>query len=260
MTPSADASEQLLQTARTYLAETRELFRSRGLKISASGTYASMVVFYAWKQEDHADAVLRLGKHRDVQLVARSMIEGLCQLKWAAGDPEVRAERWRLFGFVHDWRLMQRNLGAGKEVPPDTRHRIEQGLAAHGHLFEFTDAARRKQKGKDPYMPHWSGLSAYRICEAVKGQKLYDSGYTAFSDWHHWSPGGLLKAVKAEGQKRSFPEPTARDVLGAHVVAFQCLFETMEQANHQFKLGLDADLDSLRTGFLRDMGPAAQAE
>ena len=185
------------------------------------------------------------------------MIEGLCQLKWAAGDPEARAERWQLFGWVHDWRQMQRDVAAGRPVPPDTRHRIEQGLAEHGHLFETKEAARRKKRGKEPYTAHWSGQSAYKICEAVKGKKLYDWAYANFSDWHHWSPGGVFKAVKTEGRTMSFPQPTARDVLGAHVVAFQCLFETMEQANHQFTFGLDADLDRIRAGFLRDMGPGA---
>lgn len=257
LTASPDFSEQRLQSVRAYLAETRELFRSRAVKISAQGSYASLIVFFAWKQEDHADTILKLGIHRDVQLVARSMIEGLCQLKWAAIDPETRAERWRLFALVHDWRRIQRDTRAGRQVPPHIQQQVEEGLAKHGHLFERKDAARRKQNGKDPYFLHWSGESAYKICEAVNGQKLYDWAYSDFSDWHHWSPGGVFKAIKTEGRKVSFPQPTARDVLGAHAVAFQCLFETVEQANRHFKLGFDADLERLHQGYLRDMTPPA---
>lgn len=43
----------------------------------ASGPFSFMVVFFLWKQTDHADAILRLGTHRDIELIARSMIEGV---------------------------------------------------------------------------------------------------------------------------------------------------------------------------------------
>src|SRR2546422_4693381 len=259
MTASVDPDEALLHLAETHLRQLRELFRSRSLQISAHGTFAALVVAYSWKQEDHADAILALGKHGDVQLIARSMIEGLCQLKWAANDPDTRAKRWRLFAWVHDWQLMDRNLRSGKEVPPATRDRIEQGIAEHGGLFETDKAVRERRRGKsvrDPYVHHWSGKTVAELCDEVKGQLLYDWAYADFSDWHHWSPGGVTKAFKTEGRMISFPAPKARDVLPSYAVAFQCLYETMEVANTTFKLGLDGDLQTIREGFVRDLTPA----
>ena len=254
--------ERLLEVATIYLKQLRDLFRSRGVKVSAAGTFAELVIAFCWKQEDHADAILKLGKHRDVQLVARSMIEGLCQLKWAANDPDARAERWRLYAWVHDWRLLRRDDRAGRAVPVLTRQRIEEGIATHGHLFETRKAAERRRQGKpvaDPYVRHWSGQTIAEICAEVKGQRLHEWPYADFSDWHHWSPGGVVRAFKADGRKISFPPPTPRDVLPSCVVAFQCLYETMEVANNTLHLGLESELETMLVGFQRDLKPVPAA-
>lgn len=255
-----DRYEALLSLVQQHVRTLRELFRSRSLKLSTKGTFAELVIFFTWKQEDHADAILTLGKHRDAQLIARSMVEGLCQLKWAANDPANRPERWRLFTWIHDWRLMQRNARFGRVVRTGKRLEIEQGIKDHGHLFEKGRPGRRRKPGRDPYVQHWSGKSVNHLCTEVNGQTLYDWAYTEFSDWHHWSPGGVLKALKTTDRTISFAPPTAHQVLGAFAVAFQCLFETMELANDTFKLGLEADLDEIRNAYLRDLTPTAVPE
>lgn len=258
MTAESPNYDALLETAASYLRRVRDLLSSRGTKIpNTQGAFASMVVAFCWKQEDHADAIMTLGKHRDVQLIARSMIEGLCQLKWAAQDPGSRAERWRQFAWVHDWRLLRRDHKVGKPVPSDTEERILDGLAEHGHLFLKAKARKNQDKaGRDPYVQHWSGRSVAQLCEEVKGERLYEWPYATFSDWHHWSPGGVVPVFKEEGRKVTFPRPSAHDVLPSFAVAFQCLYETIELANSTFALGADNDLREIRVGFLRDLSPA----
>ena len=257
MNAEAPDYDALLDVAADYLRRVRDLLSSRGTKISTEGVFASLVVAFCWKQEDHADAILTLGRHRDVQLIARSMIEGLCQVKWAAQDPDTRAERWRQFAWIHDWRLLQRDERADKPVPLETEKRILQGVAQHGHLFLKGSARKKKEKaGRDPYVRHWSGRSVAELCEEVKGERLYEWPYASFSDWHHWSPGGIVPAFKEEGRKVTFDRATAHEVLPSFAVAFQCLYETIELANSSFALGADQDLEEIREGFLRDLKPA----
>lgn len=80
-------------------------------------------------------SVLQLDQSLDSILIARSMLEGLSQLLWAAQAPEERPLRWRTFSFVLDWRLMRKRMAAGEAVTEDQRATIENGLKEHGRYF-----------------------------------------------------------------------------------------------------------------------------
>src|SRR2546427_11769576 len=56
--------------------------------------WAFMALSYAYKQNEHARAVLALRESVDAKLIVRSMLEGLAQLVWAANAPEERALLW----------------------------------------------------------------------------------------------------------------------------------------------------------------------
>lgn len=235
---------------------------SKGLTgtTNASGPFSFMVVFFLWKQTDHADAILRLGTHRDTELIARSMIEGLCQLKWAAQDPDVRGDRWRRFAWVHDWRLLQKRLQASLPVSADERRRIELGVEQYGKDFKTRKARAKVAKGAtppaDPYVAHWAGAAVAELCAAVGGTPLYDWPYAHFSDWHHWSPGAILTATRRETNRLSFTQPEPQDAFPTYVVAFQCLFETVELANKRLDLGIGEQLAAMLQAYLRDLAPA----
>src|SRR5882672_4123436 len=68
---------------------------------------AFMALCFLSKQIDHAKSIIALVPGRDTILIARSMIEGLCQLLWAAKAPNVLPLQWRTFAYVHDWRIMR---------------------------------------------------------------------------------------------------------------------------------------------------------
>ena len=55
------------------------------------------------KQIDHLRSVDKLIPSRDAILVARTIIEGLCQLLWAAQEPATRPFQWRAFAWVQKW-------------------------------------------------------------------------------------------------------------------------------------------------------------
>jgi hypothetical protein len=62
----------------------------RGVILQADDHLGFMALQFHGKQLGHAEAVVVLGDHPDSALIARSMLEGLCLLKWAKQDPSAR--------------------------------------------------------------------------------------------------------------------------------------------------------------------------
>lgn len=263
--PQGDKSQEPPKTdafaiASDYLRQLRGLARSSPEQQRGSGWFDILVVFFLWKQIDHVDAILRLGAHRDGALVARSMIEGLCQLKWAEQDPDARADRWRRFAWIHDWRLLRKRTREGHIIPADTRKRIEDGVEEFCGDFRKRKKARpstgvkpaRPDPGPDPYVRHWSGMTVADLCREVGGTPLYEWPYAQFSDWHHWSPGGFHSAIEWQDRRVGYTPPQLAEVVPVYLVAFQCFYETLNLANNRFKLGLDAQLAAIYKRYLGD--------
>src|SRR5450759_3581362 len=122
--------------------------------------FAFMAVAFLSRQRGHAESLLLLDDHCDTQLVARSMVEGMCQLLWAQHDP-ARALRLRLFAVVVDWRTMCEREADGEAVPESTRSSIEARLAQDGKQF-LKSPSEEMKTGKeslasDPYVRDWTG-------------------------------------------------------------------------------------------------------
>ena len=75
-----------------------------------------MLASFAIKQSEHAKSRLKLGSSPDTMLIARTMIEGLSQMLWAAKRPRQRPLLWLTFVFVHDWRMIQEHRGKGDRL------------------------------------------------------------------------------------------------------------------------------------------------
>ena len=58
-----------------------------------------MLASFAIKQSEHAKSRLKLGSSPDTMLIARTMIEGLSQMLWAAKRPRQRPLLWLTFVF-----------------------------------------------------------------------------------------------------------------------------------------------------------------
>ncbi len=96
---------------------------------------AFMALCFLSKQIDHTKSILVLIPSRDTILIARSMIEGLCQLLWAVKDPDVRPRQWRAFAWDHDWRLVQAKIKGGESIDPEVLKGIQDGLRRFGNQF-----------------------------------------------------------------------------------------------------------------------------
>jgi Family of unknown function (DUF5677) len=236
---------------RYNLRQLRALVETIGAELSFSpDDHATfMRGFFVAKQFEHSTAVLALGKHPDGGLVARSMLEGLWQLKWAMRKPSERPYRWRAFAWVQDWRALQRNDSLGKATSPEKRQEIEEGLAQVQDLFYTKEARKTKEAGEslpqNPFENNWYGISLRKMASAVQAAPLYDGPYNYFSNRHHWDPAGVAQGIKVDGLKLKYSAASQFQEDLAVLIAFQCLAECSQVFSLQNRLGKEAQIQEL---------------
>jgi hypothetical protein len=213
--------------------------------------FAFMAVVFLSAQRGHAEALLLLDEHCDTQLIARSMVEGMCQLFWAYHDRPARALRWRQFSVVVDWRLMREMEADGRAIPESTRSLIEARVARDGEQFLKSPAngtkARKGSVASDPYVRDWTGLISIRtIFQEVEADLLYVKPYRAFAAWHHWSPEGLGRRIKKRGDVSVLALRDPKVAASAVALGFQCVVETARLLDLHLSLGFGDQLRALR--------------
>jgi hypothetical protein len=197
--------------------------------------FAFMCLNYVSKQKTHNKSILALAESRDSGLIARAMLEGMCQLLWAARDPATRALQWRAFAWIHDWRLMQAQIKAGDPIDNSKRAAIEKVLQQYGDMFLTSKARKARRSGSpmpdDPYSKDWIGHTFREISKDVGAEELYLKLYKSFSAWQHWSPEGLANAINRESGRILYSSVSPSDTATALAVGFQCLLHTLEVAD-----------------------------
>lgn len=216
--------------------------------------FGVMAIFFLSKQYEHMKAIIALRQHRDSELVARSMLEGLVQFVWAAQD-QSRAFDWRVYGHVHNFRQLREDPGLLSNDPEAVK-RHEEALAEYGTKFFTAKARAAESQGgempKDPFFKEWTGKSLKELCGEVQADALYRF-YRRFSDWHHWSFAGLSRALDTSNPKFVSYKPESK-MSAAHalVLGFQCLYQTCEIAGKHFDLHLDESLERIRNQHFED--------
>jgi hypothetical protein len=218
------------------------------VKIGRRSHLRFMLASFAVKQSEHANSLLKLGPSPDTMLIARTMIEGLSQMLWAAKRPRHRPLLWRSFVFVHDWRQIQEHRAQGRPVDPQVERVVRVGLRRFGHRFLTRQAQDARAAGRalpdDPYMRNWYGERETEILRDVGGEDLLRQAYGPFSEWHHWRVGAIGRLVSFDEASGRFTMSTSRpsDVATATACAFQCLWQTMQLLNARCRLGMGREL------------------
>lgn len=244
---------------RARLAELCALSRESAcnIRFADEDHFAFMALVFHAKQVEHAEAVLLLGDHPDASLIARSMMEGMWQLKWAAQDAKERALRWRMFSVIYDWRVLQQKIAAGSPELTVARQRKIEGRLPDAHEQFLTRRARdRRDKGlplpADPYQATWSGMAARDLAEATGDLELYAGPYEDFSDRHHWSPAGIGFSIRQRGVRLYYEGKAATSVATALSVAFQCLMEVSLALTEHLATGFEDRLMALTERYLNE--------
>jgi hypothetical protein len=253
-----------LPILREKLIELVELARSmppRGFTYEESDHFGFMCLMYLAKQKEHASSVLCLmddGHYRDAGLIARSMCEGLAQIKWAGLDAETRPLRWRAFAYICDWRTMNAKLAEGIPVDPEDRETIRKAIDRFGNLFLTKKARDCQRLGKalpsDPYAKDWiQGRGYSAIFSEIKGDVLRKGIYAPFSSWHHWTCEEMASVITRGVDKITWLPPSDREAARVLATTFQCLFEVTEVADIYLKLEFSAQLANVRDAFVSSL-------
>ena len=224
------------------------------IQCSEDDPFGFMAMCFLSKQRDHMISILALGENQDVVLISKSMIEGLCQLLWAVQDSDNRALRWRTFAWIHDWRVMRRKIAAGEPVDAERRANIEKALQEFGDQFLKRPARAARDRGAplpdNPYHDNWTGHRIKQIFNWTGGDKLYQKLYKPFSDWQHWSPGGIGAAIKYQKNRVVYSSAFVTDLATVLATGFQCLLQTLEVVDKHLKPGMTSKIDKLRDRYI----------
>ena len=210
-----------------------------------------MSLCFVCKQNEHLRSIRILvesGQYRDAGLIARSMIEGLCILIWAARKPQERPLQWKSYVWVEDYRLMQKKEKAGEKIDPATKSRITEQLSKYGAYFlkNKNNKINDLHSSDDPYRKKWMVQNVRDVCKEVEGDKLYEIIYRETSQWIHWTIKGISSAIRRDDSIFRYTN-TSEDI-GATALAsgFQSLFESAKLCNDHMKLGFDNKLNNIR--------------
>lgn len=244
---------------RLYLRELCDVSRRtvRSFSIPETDNLGFMSVHFFEKQLGHASAIQILDGHRDTALVARSMLEGLCFLKWASHDSQ-RSLRWRLFTVIQEWRELRAGMAA-KSIDHDARElELHTYLSEHHDAILSSRALQARQRGKalpaDPYISTWYSAKLIDIFALVKAEELYAGPYGFASDWHHWSSAGLALAMEYEGYSLEYVRSSPVFQATAYANAFQCLAETSLFLVHHFELDGREPLEAVINRYVDELG------
>ncbi|MPY21289.1 DUF5677 domain-containing protein [Shewanella sp. YLB-07] len=203
------------------------------------------------KQNDHMSAILRLLPHPDVQLISRTMIEGLVQLLWCFKEPE-QAFKWRGYAWINDWRVARDMINNGRDVDPEYASRIEKFIIENGNNFKLNKFKDKPiPENEDPFHKNWRcGKSLKAISKDVGGVDLYAELYSPYSDWQHWGVASIGQMIERDGNGIIYRDSVNSMLCSPLAVAFQCLYQVMERNNSHHELGIKNDLENLKNEYI----------
>jgi hypothetical protein len=215
-----------------------------------------MALCFLSRQIDHVQSIVTLVPNRDAILIARSMIEGLCQLLWAAQKPKDRPLKWRAFAYIYDWRLQQLKIARGESIDLNQQKLNEMGIQEYGKLFYTKEArlavSQNQTLPTDPYFKNWTcGTQIKQICDCVDAGDLYKEVYSSFSDWHHWGTAGIGKTLSWNENKVTFSSSSSSNSAMALATGFQCLLQTLELTNKHLSLARESQIYSIGDGYIK---------
>lgn len=221
-----------------------------------SDHFGLMSLLFLSKQMEHMLSTIILVENdqgRDAEIIARSMCEGLVQIRWAQQEPNDRALRWRSYLWVSLWRKQREQQKNGKQINPKIQEQVNQALQECGEQFYTKEAKRRLAEGNplpNPYHDNWFGKPLSHIFSDVKGELLYKGLYKPICQWAHWDPIALERAIKTKEEETQYHAPSYTSSYNSLACGFQCLYETADIVNAHLKKGFDEKLNDQKDRYI----------
>lgn len=237
---------------------TEEVF-ARRISFQPDNGADVMVLSFVTKQHEHLRSVRILvaeGLHRDAFLIARTMLEGLGRLLWAFRAVPERTELWFWYGVILDWRQTLKNIGNGLTPDPDEMAELKALVDKYGPNY-YTPKVRKARRNAerngtvfempdDPWDVRWTNTSIAKMFEEIGGKDWYDSIYAETSEWVHWGPRAILRAMEtSEDSARGFSQEDSRAAARALNIGSMCLLDSLRRLDEHFALGITDRLTKL---------------
>lgn len=255
---------KLLRFSERVTAEVSVLQGSVPLDSSSRGFgLCFMAACFVSREVDHLQAVtklVQLGLHSEALILARSMLEGMVQLLWAAQRPDERPSRWHKFVFVEDWRLTRRRDPPLSPREEEERALLEDRVGLEGGAFLTRKAQRAIEAGQplppDPYQPSWhGGMKIKALFEETAAMDLWPLYRTA-SESIHWTMRGLGSSIARRGTKLIYESEDPKKAATALASGIQALLQTSQVLSSCLGQSARQSVESLRADYVRLMGTA----
>ena len=252
---------------------TNELFSER-IAYQPDDGASVMVLSFVTKQREHLRSVRLLidsKQHRDAHLIARTMIEGMGRLLWAFNRKPERTDLWLWFGAILDWRQTKKNEEKGRFVDPVEKVELKTYVDLHGPNYyrpKVRDAiaaatvpgAPAYQIPEDPWANDWTSTAVADMFAELQAKSMYDGVYRDSSEWVHWGPRTILRAMQtADWGVAGFAEEDLRVALIAMQLGCQSLLQSLEVLDSHFTLGVTERLGEMGRRMVTIMFDAVEA-
>lgn len=229
---------------------------TKGLPIALNSHFEFMGACFLAKQVEHAGAVHRLHLLPDAGTVARTMLEGLWQLKWAALDVHSRGKQWRGFCYVHDWRVMKEIESRGGPVSEEERTAIMLGIKEYGEFYHRPSAkkalANARRLPDDPYTDTWHGMTVRELATGCGDTATYVSKYKYLCNRVHWSVSGIGEGLQNRSGILRYDSTSLFTSILATLLAFNCVADTGILLDSKLKRKRRRiDIDNVTANFLK---------
>lgn len=249
----------IISSAERFLVFGSTVFSTK-IKHNMYDHYAFMLVTFCWRQLEHIKSLITLFRadcFQDMQLISRSMIEGIVFLQWANTDKNV-ALKWRSYAYIEDYRLVLRNLK--KNIPLDTKARelIIHGLREYGSMFLRNGTVDNINFKNDPFKYLWhlddkgKEITISKLFNKTKLSDLFEI-YQDMSSWVHWNIRGFGIITKRKDTEINFNyknDSNAAYSLTAGILAFTHSFTLL---NKYLELGFESDLKEIRNDYIEKL-------
>ena len=237
---------------------TLEVFKSR-VRIETDDGADVMALSFATKQHEHLRSVrvlITAGLHRDALLIARTMLEGLARLLWAFNDVPNRTELWFWYGAILDWRQTLENESNGLLSDPSDKASLRAYVDARGPNYLRRDVEKAIERAKksgtafempqDPWRKSWTDVQIKAMFQEVGLDPMYEGVYAESSEWIHWGPRSILRAMEpADWGMSGFTQEDWLFALRALGIGCFSLVTSLQVLDRHLSLGRTEQLASL---------------